>query len=467
MNIQVETKMDTRTTRDCGFQAISNPFSAVAPVPISIQQTGLSHQLLKDLVSKHIYEENVTSVRVLCKRLCLAGSVVESVLQLLREETLAELSTTMDSDGTLSFRLTERGRLAARSALDRSGYVGPAPVALSHYLSVTKHFSLANHSVTRDGVKKLFDGFVIEQQLVDQVGAAFNSRKAIFIYGAAGTGKTYTISKMMSLFRDACLVPHAIAVNDSIVQVYDPQVHELANQNVNAKNETNILRYADAFDSRFLLCQRPVVVAGGELTADLLEVRHDPHTRINVAPLQLKANNGIFFIDDIGRQSMPALSIFNRWIVPMEERHDYLTLANGQHFSVPFDVQLVFSSNLNPGWLADDAVLRRIGFKIQFRAITPAAYRQIWLLESEKRQVAFDEALVEYTITQLHQKKNVALLPCHPRDLISIALTQSTFLEEPGRLSEERIAWAWENYFVNFDEPEMTVGLTDDLQRCN
>lgn len=419
--------------------------STIAPIPTSITATKLSVQLLKDLLLKHILDASVISLASMAKRLCLAGSVVEEIVHLLRDEALIELSSQLNGDGTLSFRLTDRGRRSANDAMNRSGYLGPAPISLDHYTSISKLFSLGNHCITKKELTSLFSDLVIDQALLDQLGAAFNSNKAIFIYGTAGTGKTYAIGKMMALFRDSCLIPHAIAVNDTIIGLFDPQIHVLKES---AKTNKSNLLYHQTCDPRFELCQRPVVIVGGELTADLLEVQFDPRLKVNQAPLQLKANGGIFFIDDIGRQSISPLSIFNRWIVPMEEGRDYLSLANGQHFEVPFDLQLVFSSNMNPLDLADEAALRRIGFKIRFDPITESSYRKIWDQELAKHNIEPDEEVVSFVLNELHYKEKVALLPCHPRDLINIALTQAAYLSESQILTTERFTWAWRNYFV-------------------
>lgn len=425
----------------------SKHYSRIAPIPTTVAELGVSVQLLKDLLLKHIHDASVISVNRLAQRAALTGTITEQLINMLRDDALIELSSSIDSDGSLSFRLTDRGRFSARDAVERSGYLGPAPVSIEQYVDIVNHFSLSKHCVTEQGLKELFVHFTIDEPLQDQLGAAFNSRKAIFIYGPAGTGKTYTISKMMNLFTDACLIPHAVAIKDTIVQIFDPQIHI-----VKPATETGrSLLYSEAHDPRFIPCQRPVVIAGGELTVDLLEVRFDPHTKVNQAPLQLKANNGIFFIDDIGRQSISPATVFNRWIVPMEEQRDFLSLVNGQHFEVPFDVQLVFSSNINPLDLADDAVLRRIGFKIHFRHITPQAYRDIWQQEMHKNNLTHSEELVEYVLNELHCKENVGLLPCHPRDLIQMAMTQAAYKGEAGIINKERIFWAWKNYFVRID----------------
>lgn len=425
----------------------SGVFASVAPMPTTIEQTRVSVQLLKDLLLKHIYDASVVSINQLAERMALAGSVIEELTHLLREEALIELSATLHGDGTLAFRLTDRGRFSARDANDRTGYLGPAPVSLEHYKEIAEYFTLGNHSVTEGKLTELFSDFVIETDLLDQLGAAFNSRKAIFIYGGAGTGKTYTIGKMMTLFQDACLIPHAIAIKDTVVQLFDPQIHTPKER----ENSSRSLLYTKVHDPRYIPCQRPVVIVGGELTADLLEVQFDSRLNVNQAPLQLKANNGIFFIDDIGRQNIPPMVIFNRWIVPMEEGRDFLSLANGQHFEVPFDVQLVFSSNINPLDLADEAVLRRIGFKILFENIKPESYKKIWDEQMKMRGVKSDESLVDYVLSELHLKEKVGLLPCHPRDLIQMAMTQAIYKGEPGLLTQERLNWAWRNYFVRCD----------------
>lgn len=425
-----------------------SPFATLVPVPVTLAQTGLALGLLRDLLLKHLFAESVASIRRLATRLHLAGAVVEELTTLLRDDALLELSRELHGDGTLAYRLSERGRRQAQDALSRSGYVGPAPVPLTLYRHVVESFSTAQRPVTRTDVQAQFDSFVIEPDLLDQLGAAFNARRAVFVYGGAGTGKTYTLGRLGRLFHDVCMVPYAIAIKEAVVQVFDPQLHVPLADDANAKANARTLRFADSYDTRFVPCTRPIVVTGGELTADLLEVQFDMRTQMNQAPLQLKANNGIFFIDDIGRQSIAPQAIFNRWIIPMEERRDFLTLANGQHFEVPFDVQLVFSSNINPLDLADEASLRRIGFKIHFAPISAEAYRAIWCQVLAKQQLEFDESVLRYVLDELHAPQQVALLPCHPRDLIGMALTRSTYLGEERALTAERLAWAWRNYFV-------------------
>jgi hypothetical protein len=201
-------------------------------------------------------------------------------------------------------------------------------------------------------------------------------------------------------------------------------------------------------DPRYVLCRRPVVITGGELAEHMLEVQYDPATRQYRAPLQLKANGGIFILDDLGRQRVPPATVLNRWIVPMEENVDYLSLSTGQHFRTPFDVVLVFSTNLRPEDLVDDAFLRRIGYKVQFQPLTPAQYHAIWQRVCEDSDVAYDFAICQFMIDALHGPAGKPLLPCHPRDLIGMAIDRLEYLGEQTQLSPDALRWAWENYFV-------------------
>jgi hypothetical protein len=207
-------------------------------------------------------------------------------------------------------------------------------------------------------------------------------------------------------------------------------------------------------DPRYVCCERPVVIAGGELTIDMLEIQYEAATKEYRAPLQLKANNGMFMIDDMGRQKAPPEAIFNRWIVPMEERKDYLTLGSGRHFSVPFDVVLIFSTNMHPLDLADEAFLRRIGYKIEFQHLSRDHYRKIWKDTCHEKGIVYDPDTLEFVLTELHEKERVGLLPCHPRDLLGIAKDLAVYMDEPKHLTKEQMRWAWSNYFVSLRNSE-------------
>jgi hypothetical protein len=231
------------------------------------------------------------------------------------------------------------------------------------------------------------------------------------------------------------------------VQVFDPLLHKAVRT-----GETQSLMLESGHDPRYAACERPVVITGGELTLDLLDVRYDASTRQYAAPLQLKANNGMFVLDDLGRQKASPDQVLNRWIVPMSERRDYHSLGSGRHFVTPFDVVLVFSSNLHPLELTDEAFLRRIGHKIYCGYVSREGYEQIWEGVCDERDVAFDADIVRFVVDELHGKHNMPLLPCHPTDLIGIALDKAAYVGKPNELTPELMNWAWDTYFVSMND---------------
>lgn len=424
-------------------------------VPSSIQSTGLSERLLTQLCCKHLYESGMLTAHDLTQKLALSGSVVDEILQILRRDALIEVRPNHSISATLRYGLTERGRAMSLDSLAQSGYIGSAPVPLEDYHQQIKHHSIHRKVVDRDLIDQVFSNFVIEPNVKDQLGMAVNSGRAIFIYGPAGSGKTYTISQLPGVFGDHCAIPYAIAIDDTVIEVFDPLIHETIEQfqsDQSASNNNSSLLIDRHRDPRWLLCKRPVVLCGGELTMDMLDIQFNPASRQYQAPLQLKANGGIFIIDDMGRQKPTPAEIFNRWIVPMEEKRDFLTLGSGRHFEVPFDQILIFSSNLNPLDLADEAFLRRIGYKIRFDYLTPAAYRAIWENQCRQLEVPFNQGAFDFLIQDLHNKNNTPLLPCHPRDLLGIASDHAYYLREPDVMTEKRLHWAWNTYFVNLNE---------------
>jgi hypothetical protein len=291
-----------------------------------------------------------------------------------------------------------------------------------------------------------FADLVIDKDLLDRLGPALNSGRAIFVYGDPGTGKTFVTSRLGRLFDQSMLIPYAISIDDTVIQIFDPAIH--------AKLETgsNTLMFERGHDARLVSCRRPVVVTGGELNAEMLEVTYDPTTRQYRAPLQVKANGGMFIVDDLGRQRIEPAILLNRWIVPMEESKDHFSLSSGQHFSVPFDVVLVFSTNLQPEELVDEAFLRRIGYKIHFQPLTARQYHALWQRVCTDHSIAYDPRLCQYVIDKLHYATATPMLPCHPRDLIRMAMDLMDYLGLTGALQPETLRWAWQSYFVTLGE---------------
>lgn len=425
-----------------------DPIQRLAPQPCSVAETGLADNFLGDLVCKHLHDAGVLDMAHLVERLALTGSVLEEILNYQRKDGRIEVLGQAGGQG-LRYGLTERGRSAAKDALARSGYIGPAPFPVERYRKLLLEQTVHNSRVDAKSMREAFAGVVLQDEMLDQLGPAMNSGRAIMIYGPAGTGKTYISQRLINLFNEVVWIPHAIAINEAVVEIFDPQVH----QPIPVEAKQHNLRLDQGIDRRLLQCRRPIIVTGGELTLDMLDVRFDPYTRLYQAPLQLKASNGIFIIDDLGRQRVAPVDLFNRWIVPMEEKMDFLNLGGGRHCEIPFDLILVFSTNLNPLELADEAFLRRIGYKLHFDHLQAGEYERIWQQECIKLGIPHDPELVSYAIERLHRVEAKPLLPCHPRDLLGMALDRQRYLGEDDShaLTPEMLMWAWRNYFVSLD----------------
>lgn len=421
--------------------------SRLAPRPRSLEDTGLSRELLIDLIAKHILDQGSLSLADLSNSLRLPGAIIEQLLGFMRTEATIEVRPNRSDEPGLTYTLTDRGRAAALDAMFRSGYIGPAPVTLSHYSITTRAQSIHGQKVSRDAMHGSFESVVIEQSLLDRLGASVNSGRAIFLYGGAGTGKTYISQRLAKLFPDLTLIPHAVAIDNHIVQLFDPLIHRVVD-----KANDDSYQLTKGYDQRFNLCERPTVITAGELAADMLEIMYEPAAKTYEAPLQMRANNGIFIIDDLGRQQIQPKELFNRWIVPLEERKDYLSLQSGRHFSVPFDTVLIFSTNIHPLELADEAFLRRIGYKIEFTPLTAEAYERVWRDACVEMEVDYDPTVLDYVINQLHARHQVDLLPCHPRDLIGMAIDHALYTENQRSIDIDKMRWAWRNYFVSLND---------------
>jgi hypothetical protein len=420
-------------------------FAALAPRPKRLEETGVGITLLTELTAKHLLESGALRLAQLASRLALAGGIVEQLLGLLRKDAHVQVASGGDASSGPRYELTERGRQGAIEARHRNSYTGPAPVAFAQYREIVARQSVHRLAIGRQALRAAMADIVIDEALLDQLGPALNSGRAIFIHGLAGTGKSYIARRLARALGDSILIPHAIAINETAVAVFDPMLH----RPVDGDTRDHELRLDQGFDPRFVNCRRPVVVTGGELTLEMLDMHFDVTTRAYTAPLQLKANNGLFIIDDLGRQRVRPEALFNRWIVPMEELVDYLSLGSGRQFDVPFDVVLVFSSNLPPASLADSAFLRRIGYKIEFGALQPGDYARIWSAACADFGIDCDPALVAFAIAELHQREHVPLLACHPRDLLRMALDSALYQANSRRIERDHLRAAWRNYFVS------------------
>ncbi|GAA3532941.1 AAA family ATPase [Zobellella aerophila] len=408
------------------------------PKPKTLADTGLSRELLFKLILRHIQEDGPQSLASLTDKLCLRGSIVEPLAQELKALQLLEVLATGRAEDAIRYALTNMGQFEAQALSARDGYLGPAPITLEEYRRLVTAQSLGECSVTRERLLVALDDLVISDELVGTLGPALNSRRPLLIYGHAGTGKTYLCRRLNHIFEENIQVPYAIAVQNTIIPVFDPQYHWRSE-----------VRDPD-IDGRYIACRRPLVMAGGELRLDMLEVRFDRQSRQYGAPLQLKANNGVLLIDDLGRQAFSADELFNRWIVPMEERRDFLSLANGLHFDIPFEQILVFSTNLDPETIADEAFLRRLGYKIHLQAMPVELYRKVWNINLEKYHLIDAEQLFEFMVEELHMKSGKPLIACYPRDILGIARDIMHFNNQANRpLTRGVLSQAWNMYCVH------------------
>ena len=303
--------------------------------------------------------------------------------------------------------------------------------------------------MTRQAVHDAFTGIVIADELLDRLGPALNSRRAIFLYGHAGTGKTFTARRLASVLSGLVLVPHAVAVNETVVEIFDPLCHE----QLAFSDSPSPALLDQGFDPRYAPCERPIVLTGGELSADMLELQFDAATRTYSAPIQLKANNGFLLIDDLGRQRIEPTVLFNRWIVPMDSRQDSLMTNRGHHFEVPFDLVLVFSTNLRPEDIADQAFLRRLGYKIELLPIEPEEYKQIWQRVCAERSIAYDGGLVglRHRAASSAAPRAAAALPS--ARLARHGARSRDLPRAHASSTRNAMRWAWDNYFLHQGSP--------------
>ncbi|MGZ5055213.1 MAG: hypothetical protein ACXWAT_09770 [Methylobacter sp.] len=415
----------------------------VAPRPRNLDETGLTQDFLCDLLAKHCYWGGILNQQQLVERTALAWPVLESLLNFMRTSGYIEVLSPNESSMLLRYALTERGRNLALDAQLKSGYVGYAPVPLTLYERVVQAQSIHRNVVSREDMARVFKDVVIRESVLDQLGPAMHSGRPIFVYGPPGSGKTYTGMHLLGLLADSILIPHALAVGDYVVQFFDPSIHHP----VTPEDKSSQLMMNEGHDPRFVRCQRPSVITGGELTLDMLELSHDVTTKQYFAPLQLKANNGIYMIDDLGRQRVETTDLLNRWIVPLEQKQDYLTVGSGTRFPVSFDVVLIFSTNLDPLSLADEAFLRRLGYKVRFDVLSQKEYEIIWRQVCDKHAVTFDATAFSY-ILELYRRENRPLLPCQPRDLLGLVMDQCRYEGVTNLVTTERLDSAWNSYFV-------------------
>ncbi len=413
--------------------------------PRTIEESGLPFLFLVELVAKILFLRGQLPLADISHHIKLPVSLFERTLDFMRSEKLCEVVRGGSTSGQQEYALTETGRHRAGDYMRKSQYAGVAPVSLKAYTAQIQRQSLNSLRITRESMKRAFNGIVLEERILDQLGAAMNSRKATFLYGPAGAGKTFIAEQLERLLSGTIAVPRAILVENEVIQIFDPMAHKALAEvtPLSGRLERN-----NSLDLRWTLCRRPVVMTGGELTLSMLDLDFDDSVRFYQAPPHIKANNGIFIVDDLGRQMVSPRELMNRWIVPMERHIDFLSLHTGYKFPVPFDVSVVFSSNKMPAELADEAFLRRLGYKIRIDALNEEQYRAVFMQECKALDIPFSEDALAHVLHERHYKENKPLLACYPRDLLRQLKELALYENRNVEMSAQKLDWAWNNYFA-------------------
>ena len=418
--------------------------------PITLEETGLSLDLLLQLTLKHMHFAGELTGSELARRLGLRFSAIEPAIHALKSQhQIAIIGGAMVGPASYRYRITDAGRTRVTIFLEHNQYVGLAPVPLSNYIAYLQEWKKkAPHTATRNRVRGAFGHLVVGQRVLDQLGPAINAGHSLFVYGPPGNGKSVISQAIRNLLDGDIAIPYALEVEGQIVRLFDP-----VNHNELPLPEGDGLADEAAVDRRWMRCRRPLVTVGGELTLESLELSHNRTSGFYHAPVQAVANGGVLVIDDFGRQQVEPRQFLNRWIVPLESRVDYLTLQTGQKFELPFAVLLVFATNLQPSTLVDEAFLRRIHYKVLAESPTVQEFREIFQSYCLKCDVPYHDGLVDDLLTGFYKRRKIALRGCQPRDLIEQALSLAEYLGEPRRLTNELLHAACEGYFVVDEEP--------------
>jgi predicted ATPase with chaperone activity len=428
-----------------------HPFEGWQPPPIdSLESTGLTHGFLSDLVIKVMYFRGQITGYQIAEHLRLPfQTVLHSVMDHLKREQFCEVKGSGGlGAGAYQYTITNKGANRAREQLDRSTYAEAAQVTWDAYISSVRAQGTRRLRVNQQMMRRALAHLVLEEKVFQKVGPAVNSGRSIFLYGPPGNGKT-TIAESVGrmILGNDMFIPYAVEIDGQIIKVYDEINHQAVEEKT-SNGSTGSLGLGRR-DGRWIRIKRPVIMVGGELTLDGLDLVYDPTNKYYEAPFQMKANGGMFLIDDFGRQQIRPRDLLNRWIVPMEKNIDFLALHTGRKIEVPFNVLLVFSTNLPPGDLVDEAFLRRIRHKIEITSPNFDAYREIFRRVCEQRKVHYDEQAIRYLLQEHYLKNNRPLRANHPRDILDQLMDICSYAGMEPALTKELLDRASDSYFVD------------------
>jgi hypothetical protein len=418
------------------------------PAPRNLAETGLNLVMLRDILLKTMFRMNLDTVTSISRNIALPVPVTQELVDLARSQRLLEAMGTLHatSGNEMAYQLTEAGKARALDALAQSEYYGAVPVPLEMYREQVKRQSVRDIRLTRQQLTAAMGHLILPENLLDQLGPAVNSGRSILMYGPPGNGKSSISNGIRDALGDRIYVPRAIEYQGQVITVYDPIVHSKAEAAIDDPN--SLRRTGNRFDNRYVYCERPTVITGGELRLDMLDLAYNPNARTYQASLQLKATGGIFIIDDLGRQAEPPQAIINRWIVPLEMGYDILALQSGEKFVVPFDTLVIFSTNFHPGEIFDGAALRRIFFKIKIDGPSQEMFLKIFAMVARKKKMPLNEAALVHLIRNKYPTVGNVFANYQPVYLIDQMIAICEFEGIPYQMTPELIDRAWANMFV-------------------
>jgi predicted ATPase with chaperone activity len=395
-----------------------------------------------------MFRMNATLVSEIARAVCLPIPVTQELVDLARSQKLCEAMGTLNANSAneMAYQLTEAGKRRATEALAQSEYFGAMPVPLAAYREQVRRQSIRNLDVTRDRLQAAMGHLILPKDLMDQLGPAVGAGRSVLMYGPPGNGKSSISNGIRDAIGDRIYVPRAIEYAGQVITVYDPIVHSAAEEDLD--DPTALRRTSGRYDTRYVRCERPTVITGGELSLQMLDLVYNPVARTYQAPLQLKSTGGVFIIDDLGRQAEPPQKIVNRWIVPLEESRDILALQSGEKFEVPFDTLVIFSTNFHPNEIFDKAALRRILFKIKIDGPNQEDFLRIFALVAKKKGMPLDEATLVHLLRNKYPQIDNNYASYQPVFLIDQMLAICRFEGIAPQMRPDLIDRAWANMFV-------------------
>ena len=416
--------------------------------PRTLGEVGINMVMMRDILLKTVFRMNLDLVTTIAKVICLPNTLTQELVDLARTQRLLEATGTLHatSGNEMGYQLTDAGKSRALDALSQSEYYGAMPVPLAAYGEQMKRQSVRNMRLTRTELMRGMGHLILPDDLIDNLGPAVTSGRSILMYGPPGNGKSSISNGIRAALGDKIYIPRAIEYSGQVITVYDPIVHSKAEESVD--DPTALRRNANRFDNRYVFCERPSVVTGGELTLDMLDLKYNPVARTYQAPLQLKSSGGIFIVDDLGRQAEPPQKLVNRWIGPLEENRDILALQSGEKFTVPFDTLVIFSTNFHPNAIFDGAALRRIFFKIKIDGPNQDNFLKIFAMVARKKKMPLDEATLLHLLKVKYPTIANNYANYQPVFLIDQMIAICDFENIPYQMSPELVDRAWANMFV-------------------